>query len=304
MPAEDLRTRVRAAMAAAALTQAKAAREIGVSESALSAWLSDKYGADDRGVEARMVRWLNSLSERARWRDGLPAPPPWVETPTSRRILAALAYAQAAGDLAVIYGAAGTGKTFAARRYAETRPNAWLATMTSAARSTCPCLERVAHACGLRPRFAGAARIELDLTARLEGCEALVMVDEAQHLDLGALEALRGIHDATGVGLAILGNELVYARITGGRREAEFAQLFSRIGKRVRLVGPEKGDLEAVLDAWGVGAGARSAVRRIGRQPGALRSLTKTLRLAHLFAHGAPVAEEHVRAAWRDLGGS
>lgn len=302
-PGADLRERTRAALAAAGLSQAKAARVIGISDSALSTWLAGKYGADDRGVSARVERWLDSRGERSRWREGLPAAPGWVETPSARRILAALTYAQAAGDLAVIYGDAGAGKTLTARHYASARPNAFLATMTTACRGLHACLERAALACGLRPRFAGSARIEADLVARLEGSEGLLVVDEAQHLDTRALEGLRGIHDATGAGLAILGNELVYARITGGRRAAEFAQLFSRIGKRVRLGRPTKGDLEAIFDAWGLPGSVRPFLRRIGLQPGSLRGVTKALRLAHLFAGEEALAEEHLRAAWRELGG-
>lgn len=304
MSAPTLRDRARSAMARAGLSQAKAAQAIGISDSALSTWFAGKYGADERGLEARILRWLDSLAERSKWRDGMPEAPGWVETPSSRRVLAALAYAQAAGDLAVIYGDAGAGKTLTARHYAATRANAWVATMTATCRGVCPCLERTAHALGLRPRFTGAARTEADIVARLTDTEGLLVVDEAQHLDTRALEALRGIHDATGVGLAILGNELVYARITGGRRAAEFAQLFSRIGKRVRLGRPTKGDLEAFLDAWGIAAGARPQLRKIGLQPGALRSVGKALRLAHMFAGGEPVGESQVRAAWRELGGA
>jgi len=38
------------------------------------------------------------------------------------RVLAALAYAQIAGDIAIIYGGAGVGKTSAGRHYGQTSP--------------------------------------------------------------------------------------------------------------------------------------------------------------------------------------
>ena len=41
----------------------------------------------------------------------------------------------------------------------------------------------------------------------LRGREGLLIIDEAQHLLLPALESLRSIHDATACGLVLMGNE-------------------------------------------------------------------------------------------------
>ena len=90
---------------------------------------------------------------------------------------------------------------------------------------------------------------------RVNGVRGLLIVDEAQHLSLRALETLRALHDATGAGLALMGNAVVYARLTGGRRAAEFAQLFSRVGKRVRLTQVEEGDRRRSAGSLGPEAG-------------------------------------------------
>lgn len=299
-----LAERARAEMEEAGLSQAKAANEIGISDSAYSQWLAGKYKGDVTAVEAKVARWLESRAERAKLAASLPAAPAWVETHTAKRVLAGLSYAQMAGDISVIYGGAGLGKTSAAKYYAQNHPNVWLATMTSSTNTLGSALERVAIACGIRPTSTRASRIEADLVERLEETGGLLIVDEAQHLNTRALEALRGLHDATGVGLAIMGNEMVYARITGGRRAAEFAQLFSRVGKRVRLTRPAESDVQAILSAWSItDKPAREAVLEIARKPGALRGVTKALRLASLFARGEAVLLQHIRAAWRDLGG-
>ena len=299
-----LRGQVRAALAAAGLSQARAAREMGVSDSAMSQWLAAKYPGDAAAVDAKAARWLRAREERASLARRMPEAPEWTPTASARRIEAGLSYAQLAGDITVIYGGAGVGKTLAARRYASQRPNVWIAAMTPAAQALGPCLERLALACGLRPANSRAARLEEELRDRLEGSQGLLIVDEAQHLGTRALEGVRSLHDATGVGLALLGNETIYSRLTGGRRAAEFAQLFSRIGKRVRLTRAAKADVEALLAAWPVeDAAAREAALEIARQPGALRGLTKALRLAALFAQGGPLEARHVAAAWKDLGG-
>ena len=304
---EQLRDQARAELDVYGLSQALAAREIGISGSALSQWLAGKYGGDQAAVAERVQSWLAARAERAVLSESLPKPPGWIETPTAARIDAALSYAQLTGDIAIVYGGAGLGKTMTARHYAAKRPNAWIATMTPATQALSPCLERVLEACGVRASTERAVQLEAALRTKVDGSRGLLIVDEAQHLGLRALEALRGLHDTTLCGLALLGNELIYTRITGGRRAAEFAQLFSRVGKRVRLTQVDKGDVAALLDGWGAklsgGRELRAAAVAIARTPGGLRGLTKSLRLASLYAEGAPVEARHVRAAWRELGG-
>ena len=258
-------------------------------------------------TRAEAAEAVDLRAKRAAFAEQLPAPPKWFCTPTAKRIDSTLAYAQLAGDIAVVYGGSGLGKTAAARRYASNWPNAWLATMTPSTAALGPCLERVLEACGVQEPGARGARLEAALRTRVNGDRGLLIVDEAQHLNLRALEALRGLHDATGAGLALLGNELVYTRLTGGRRAAEFAQLFSRVGKRLRLTQVEDGDVDALLAAWGaklsMDRGLRPVALAIARKHGGLRGLTKTLRLAALLAEGEAVEERHMRTAWKDLGG-
>ena len=305
-PATGLREQTREALQKAGLSQARAAHEVGISDAALSQWLANKYRGDEAAVESKIQRWLDARAERAALATRLPEAPSWVKTPTAQRILAGLSYAQMAGDIAVVYGGAGLGKSVAARRYASSHPNVWVATMTAVSRSLTPCLERVAVACGLRSANARPWRLEAELVDRLIGSHGLLVIDEAQQLETRALEALRGLHDATGVGVALVGSEWLYARLTGGRRAADYAQLFSRIGKRVRLTRPTQADVEALLKAWSInGREERTTALEMARRPGGLRGVTKALRLASMFAQGdgEGVKPRHVRAAWRDLGG-
>ena len=301
-PAGGLVERVQAAIQEGGLTQAQASAEIGISDAALSQWLRGRYPGDREAVAGKVSRWLESRAARAQLAQQLPAAPEWVETRAAARVLGALSYAQLAGDLAVVYGGAGTGKTVAARRYTSLQPNVWLATITAGARTIGPCLERVALAVGMRHIPSRSWRIESALVDRLRGTHGLVIADEAQHLDLRSLEALRGLHDAAGVGLALLGSELVYTRMTGGR-SASLAQLWSRIGKRVRLDKTISTDVDEMALAFGVSdPAARRAVRTMATSPVALRGVVKTLRLASLLAAGAAVGPAHVLAAQKDLG--
>ena len=295
--------RSREAIEAAGLSQAAAAKEIGISDSALSQWLASKYEGDTGAVDAKVERWLEARREREDFSRVLPASPEWVETKTAKRIMAGLGYAQIAGDIAVIHGGAGVGKTVTALRYASRRPSVWVATVTAGRRALGSCLRLVAGACGLRPGHRRIAELEEAIADRVAGTAGLLVVDEAQHLSLRALESLRGIHDATGTGLALLGNNPLYARMAGAKRRGEYAQLHSRVGKLVSLRQPSVADVDALLDAWGArGKRIRALALQIAAHPGALRNLTKALRYAHLWAGGKRLAARNLRDAWKDMG--
>lgn len=125
-------------------------------------------------------------------------------------------------------------------------------------------------------------------------------------MPLHCLDALRAIFDASEVGLAILGNESVYTQLTGGSRKAHFAQLFSRIGKRERLAMPSQGDIDIILDAWRIiQPKARTFCHEIGLKAGALRMLTKVLRMARLMTpeNETEIIYKTISTAWEDLGG-
>jgi DNA transposition AAA+ family ATPase len=215
-------------------------------------------------------------------------------------------FAQAAGDLGCIYGGAGLGKTVSLHAYADANPNCWIVTMSPAHGGVSSALEEIAETIGLRGIPGRAARLQRELINRFRNTGGLLVIDEAQHLNMRSLEAIRAIHDATGIGLVLCGNEAVFGKLTGGSREAVFAQLFSRLGKRLRLTRPSVGDVEALADYFGVkGSNERRLLTEIAGRPGALRGVVKVLRLASVFAAGKEqtLRLDHLRAAWRDLGG-
>lgn len=294
--------RVRAEIDRRGITQNQAAREIGVSATTLAQLLAGSYAADPARQMERLARWL-ALAKETRAQAHLPPAPAWVATPLAERVLAALGYAQMAGDIAVIYGAAGLGKTTAAREYARRYPNVWIATMSPATAGVTTSLEEVCLALGFRDLPQGAARMSRAIVARIAGTGGLLIVDEAQHLTVAALDALRALHDATGVGLALVGNEMVYARMTGGQRAAYLDRLYSRIGKRARLARAGREDVERLAGAFGLRPGALKLLTEIGARAGALRAVVKTLRLAAMMAKGGAIEPEHIEHAWRDLEG-
>lgn len=296
-------------LAESGLSQTRAAREIGIASSALSQWLQRKYAGNDAAVAEKLRLWLDARKKRKATAVNMPPAPGYLDTPTGRRILGVLSFAQLAGDIAVIYGAAGLGKTTAAVHYAASNPNAWVVSMSPDCAGVVPALEEVASAIGMHDLPGGAARLRRAIVSRLRGTAGLLIVDEAQHLSIKALECLRAVYDRTwegesaGAGLVLCGNETVYGRLTGGKRAEHFAQLFSRIGKRLKLTTSAAGDVAAIVDHFAIDdAETRSLLAGIADRPGALRGMVKTLRLASLYASHDAIKPTHVRAAWNDLG--
>ena len=285
------------------LSQTAAASRIGISDAALSQWLRGVYKGDTEAVAGKVRKWLAALAERRGMRAEVPVPPAWAETPLAMRALAGLAYAHIASDMCAVYGAPGLGKTTACGRYAQLRTNVWLATPDRYTASVPASLGCIASAMRLHPDRRGAWATRDAVVSRMRGSGGLLIVDEAQHLPVPALEGIRSLHDASGCGVALVGSDPLWTRISGGSRP-ELAQLFSRIGKRVCLEKPSAGDATALLAAWGLsGGGLDAPACTIAARPGGLRGLTKALSQAHVLARGRAVKAKHLRAAWRDLAG-
>jgi DNA transposition AAA+ family ATPase len=282
---------------------ASAAKESGIAYATFAAWVSAKYAGRSDRVAMDVQKWLNTRRERSETLASAPTAPGFILTETADSVLAVLRQAQHMPDFCVITGAPGVGKTTAACRYTRETANVFKITANPSLRMPRDVLTELSRLIGLP----GGGMLHMQhraLVNKLRGIRALVVVDEANHLSSEALDQLRSIHDEAECGLALLGNARVFSRLEGGTRTAEFAQLFSRVG--VRLAAKTRtADADALIDAWGIDdKPRRDFLRVIARKPGALRALTKTLKLAHIMASGerAAVSVEHLRMAWAQLG--
>jgi DNA transposition AAA+ family ATPase len=236
----------------------------------------------------------------------MPVAPGFQALPTATRILAALAYAQMAGDIAILHGGAGLGKTTACQQYQATSPNVWLVTMDESTAGLVTSLQEISEALGL-PTEGGAREMVKRINKRVRGTNGLLLIDESQHLGSAALEQIRAIHDATGIAIAFVGNDGLFSRMIGGRSAERLDRLRSRVGKRLSLRQSTEADILTLVKAWGIlDAKCHPTLLEIARRPGALRGMTKVLRLAAMnaAAEGREVCCEDVRAAATELGGA
>ena len=301
---ETLRADVAAEMEASGLTQATVAREAGISSSQAGGFIHNNYTGDMAAAAGRLEKWLQSRKRRASLDQMLPEQRGWIQTPTAKRILSNLLYSHHTGTIGVVYGGAGLGKTQTARHYSEQARNIWLVTMTPSSAKLGGCLRRLARALGIKSPSIWPEVLETQIIDALTATRGLLIVDEAQHETIESLESLRSIQEASGVGMVLMGNSSVYARLTGGSRQAHFAQLFSRIARRTALARATEADAEAMAEAWGVtGADERRFLVTLAtKREEALRGVANTLRQAATYAGpGGPITLAHLKTAWKEL---
>lgn len=280
----------------------------GTAQGTISQWAIGKYngGQGSQKVAAEIWRFFLHNDEQDAIERDAPIVPAFQETETAKRIIGAMGWAQQ-GELAVVVGDPGLGKTAALDQYAATHPNAWKATMSPSSASVHSMLLRVLRATGL-VRDGGPNHILAQLLRdRVANRNALLMIDEAQHLDPSALEELRHLHDETGCGLVLAGNREVLTRIEGESRAAAFAQLYSRTSLRIILSKPTRVDVEVLLNAWSVTAPKEREFLSgiaMAKGGGGVRTLTQTLKYATVSAMAEPEGVrvlDHFREAFAAL---
>lgn len=295
----DLRSEAMAYIERHAWTKKRFAEECGVPEGTFGPWLSGSYAGNNDGPASKVHRFLEAKREQAQLAAAIPATAPFQNTPTSKRVLAVLDHAQVFEDLVVIGLRPGLGKTASIRQFQATRPRTWVATMAPSTRGVPNALVEVLAAMGDHDAKGTPQALSRRVQAKATPGSVLV-IDEAQHLSQQAVDEFRSIHDRTGCGLAFSGDESVFSLFDGVRRQA-FAQFHSRIGMRLRQSRPLVGDAQMIAAAYDVTAPAMVKLcAEIANKPGALRGLTKTLRLAKRAAALAdePLTTTLIREAW------
>ena len=287
LPAKD---RLRAFLAAGNRV-ALVATAIHRSGNTLSSYLQGQFKGDEKRLERALGRFLSrqNLQESPAFK------PDFCMTSVAEDIIGALFQAQIDGDIALVVGPSGVGKTWAAAYYANSEPGAYLVTATPAW-STQSLVASIARRLELDRASKLLDLLLAEVTEALRDSGALVIVDEAQHLNSRSLETLRGLYDETGIGLAFVAQLQFYALLQRGDGRVSYDQLMNRVGVRLTLREAGLDDLTMLLPP----ATPASVVKYLHtRTGGCLRAAVKTYaracRVAATSGDGAAVTLQLVK---------
>lgn len=290
------------------LSWAQLAGPIGRAGSTLSNFSSGNYNkgpyAGGNGDIAKMIyRYRQTLNRQAELKGEAPEIPGFFETRTAADMFNLLTWAQR-GRMTYWVGGPGTGKTMAAQEYAERASNVWyVEVLRSTSTISALCIAVLTAMKDFTPPT-GQSRLSAYVMGKMRDSGGLLILDDAQNLNVDQVEEVRGWYDLTGIGVAFIGNPTVVSRMEGGARAADFAQLYSRIGLRMFRALPLRDDVEALADAWKVEAPEIVAyLHSIASKPGGLRSCSFALELAMMLARGenGELALKHLQSAWSQL---
>lgn len=290
---------------AANLSWSDMAKRTGIAQGTLSQFGSERgYAGDEQAVADKVFKYRQLLAAQAQIAVEAPEVPGYFDTETSRQLIALLHWGQR-GRIVVAAMGPGTSKTSTARHFAACNSNVFLATLSPSKAGVNNMQIEALRALGERDAVGTPQKLSDNIMNRVRDLQnPLIIFDEAQHASEKAIEEIRSWHDATGVGIALLGNIGVMQRLEGGSRKAAFAQLYSRIGMRMVRQVPLLGDCDALAEAWHVTGEAEYAfIRKVGTLPGGLRGATMMLELGSMLAAAdkQPLSENHLQDAWAQL---
>ena len=222
---EVVRDKLATWMQAKGQSQAKVAKSLGISAATLSMFLKGTYTGDNEQIAA--AAW--NLLELNQKQSIAVRTPDFTMTAIASDIITVADYAHTHRDIGVIYGDAGIGKTMTIEEYAKKNPMSVLITadVTSTVKTL---LEDILAGLGCKSTAGNRSQAKRQLVKELRDTNRMIIIDEAQHLKLPTLEAVRGIiYDLCHCGVLLVGNENVYNKMLG-KQKAPFAQLFSRVG--------------------------------------------------------------------------
>jgi len=212
------------------LSRVGMARQLGLPIAMLAKYVDLKHkDSRPRNVEIVLVAFFKRLDliERQRQKK-------FLQLKTSAIVMERCDEARLEKELVVLYGPPGISKTFSLREYVRRRAdqgdNKVLLVTANSVTTPKALVESLCRLLALPTRKAAHGMAERVID-RLNSDPHLIIVDEANHLDVSALELLRHIHDMTECGMVLVGTKRLYEVFTnGGRKSQDLEQLWSRVG--------------------------------------------------------------------------
>ncbi|WP_334088619.1 AAA family ATPase, partial [Helicobacter typhlonius] len=222
------------------LSQAALGRALGVSSASISTFRKGEYKGNNKELGRKIKLYLDNYAKKSSKDIKEVA---IFESKDKQMADFVMSEAVRDKEIAIIVGCAGSGKSTIAKDYARLHPNAILieATLHSTARVILDELCERLHISGGRNLHEKVILIAKELKRR----DVVILIDEAEHLSVRALEDLRRIWDFSSVPLILFGTEILLKNLIG--KNGELRQLYSRIGGKWNMKGLSQEECEALF---------------------------------------------------------
>lgn len=224
------------------VSQAALARALGISSASISTFRKSEYRGNNEELAKKIKLYLDDYLLKNR---GAKESKKLCVYESHDKQMADFVINEAVLDkeIALITGVAGSGKSTIAKDYASKHPNAILieATLHTTARVLLDDLCERLHLSGGKNLHEKITMIARELKRR----DVVILIDEAEHLSVRALEDLRRIWDFSSTPLVLFGTEILLKNLMG--RNGELRQLYSRIGGKWNMRGLDENECKAVF---------------------------------------------------------
>lgn len=212
-------------------TQKQVSKETDLSTAVISQFIKGTYKGNNEEIDRVINKYLELVERRkfnidcVRFYDGL-------QNTTVTNFVCS--YAHRNNDIALVCGDAGAGKTTALERYKENNVGVVMITANSCTTSAVAILKMISQKIG-KSMNSRKDLLMTELINYFRDTNRLIIVDEADHLTMAAVQALRNLNDEAHVGIVLSGNDKIYNQMVSGAKSSELQQLRSRILVRRRV---------------------------------------------------------------------
>lgn len=225
------RSRLQEHLSRSGESQESVAKKTGLSTSRISQFIKGIYTGDNE-TTAFIINSFVDLQEMRR--DYSKAPEFTDKIKNSQRIMQTLDYVFANKCTGVVSGVSGSGKTTTLKYYQTIMSGVIYIQADATKWSPCSVLKLILKSLG--KEFKGSSSDMLDkIVDELYGTERLIIIDEAQHMKARAFDTLRTLNDRAEVGVIYAGTPDIIERMTIGKGQEEYDQVYSRIELQCNL---------------------------------------------------------------------
>ena len=221
------------------VSQSALARALSVSAAAISTFRKGEYKGQVDNLARKIYLYLENYKQKSKKKSELNTV---FKSKDYKMAHFVIDEAVNEREIALITGTAGSGKSTVAQSYIKSHPNAILieATLHTTAKVL---LEELEMRLNLPPAKNCHEKV-VHIANELQKRDVVILIDEAEHLSVRALEDLRRIWDFSSVPLVLFGTEILMKNLMG--KNGELRQLYSRIGGKWQMRGLDEKECEEV----------------------------------------------------------